>query len=390
MRPEIDAKNLFFDSFGGEHPHIVISHGRLELLGNHTDHNHGLCLVASASIGITGAFEERQDGYVKVKSEGYPSIEFPISDLSLHPEEKGTTKALIRGVLYALQQAGCKIGSGGFSAALVNDIAAGSGVSSSACFESLIGGIASFLWNDNKIDSLVLAKAGQFSENVYFGKPCGLLDQIGTSFGGINYLDFKSPENPAIEPLEWKLPLDIVLVNPGSSHAKLTGLYASIPSDMKEVAKTLFGKEFLRDVDPKQFFQIVSKPTPGIDERKKFRAQHFFDENVRVLQARKAILENDPGLFLDAVVKSQISSAMFLQNTMVPGAYEGSMQQCVDQASHYLEGGAIRIMGGGFGGSCIAFIPKNASDRFIAAMKQKYGAKAVSKMAILPDGPKAY
>lgn len=385
MRPEIDAKSLYFDCFGEGSPHIATSHGRLEMLGNHTDHNHGLCLVAGASIGITSAFCPRQDGYVKIKSEGYPPIEFPISDLDNHPNEKGTTKSLTRGVLAYLKEKGYEIK--GFSAAMVSDIPSGAGVSSSACYEALIGAIASYLAG-KAIDPLLLAKASQFAENVYFGKPCGLLDQIGVCYGGVNYLDFKDPENPLVEPLKWNLPFDIILINQGKGHGKLTNLYASIPADMKEVAKTLFGKEYLRDVDPKLFLSTVSRPTPGVDERKKMRAQHFFDENIRVLQSRRAILMGQSEDFLDAVRRSQLSSQMYLGNTMVPGIYEGSMQQCIDFSLVHIGGGAIRIMGGGFGGSCIAFLPRNQSEGFLNNIARAYGPKAAYKVEIPEGGPK--
>lgn len=389
MKNERISKDLFFDCFGDQETKTILSHGRLEILGNHTDHNHGLSLVGAASIGITATFAKREDNWIRLKSAGYPMIEIDLNDLELRKKELGTSSGLVRGICRRMKELGYSVGTG-FSAAADSDIFPGAGVSSSACFESLIVGIISYLYNDNKVSSLEMAKIGQYAENVYFGKPCGILDQIGTSFGGLCYVDFKDPNNPIVEPLHFPFNLDVVLINTGGSHANLTNYYASIPADMKEVAKGVFGCEYLREVDPKDFMSKMSRPTIGVSERAKLRAQHFFDENLRVLSARKAICLDDPLTFLDCVAKSQLSSKVFLANTMVPGQYQGSPQECVDLASQHVEGGAVRIMGGGFAGSCIAFIPKNATERFIEAMSKIYGSSNVLRMEMPEGGPRVY
>jgi galactokinase len=330
-----NTRELFTKTFGAVPSEKVYSHGRLEIIGNHTDHNHGLCLVAGASMGIEAEVAANDFGIIKIISEGYPSFSFKIDELDKNPQEAGTSLAITRGIAFKLKEAGYKIG--GFYAALTSDIFPGAGVSSSACYESLIVSIFSHLFNQDKVSPLEEAKIGQFAEREYFGKPCGLLDQVGTSFGGIDYLDFKSTENPIVENLKWDLPLEIVLVNTGGSHANLTPLYASIPSDMFLVAKRIFGKEYLREVDPADFERWITSPNESVPVLARLRAQHFFDENRRVLDARKAILEHDVDTFLNCIRFSSFSSKTMLQNTIANGDYEHSPQKALDLAERFLQ-----------------------------------------------------
>jgi galactokinase len=380
------TRDLFVNTFGAVASETCSSHGRLEIIGNHTDHNHGLCLVAGASMGIEAEVVANGFDTVKVISEGYPSFSFRIDELDKRPEEKGTSLALTRGILFKLKELGYKIG--GFYAALTSDIFPGAGVSSSACYESLIVAIVSHLFNHDSISPLEEAKVGQFAEREYFGKPCGLLDQIGTSFGGIDYLDFKSTENPIVENMKWDLPLDIILVNTGGSHANLTPLYAQIPSDMFLVAKTMFGKEYLREVAPSDFQAKIGMPIAEVPVRARLRAQHFFDENRRVLDARKAILEHDVETFLSCIRFSAFSSKTLLQNTIANGDYEHSPQKALDIAERYLRGGAARIMGGGFAGSIIGFTLYDRTEYFMENMAKVYGEKNVVKVSVVPGGPR--
>jgi len=379
------TKQLFEKAFGSLPSERVYSHGRLEIVGNHTDHNHGLCLVAGASMGIEAEVAKTDSGIVRIVSEGYPSFSFSSSDLAKRPEEAGTSLAITRGILFGLKEKG--FGVGGFSAALTNDIFPGAGVSSSACYESLIVSILSHLYNGGLVSPIDMAKIGQFAEREYFGKPCGLLDQVGTSFGGIDFLDFKSTEEPIVEPMKWDLPLKIVLVNTGGSHANLTPLYASIPSDMFAVAQKIFGKSNLREVPAPVFFKAIAHPLDGVSELAKLRAQHFFDENQRVLTARKAVLEHDVGAFLEAISLSSLSSTSFLQNTIANGDYEHSPQKALDLAKNHLSGGACRIMGGGFAGSIICFLPPEKAEAFKKAMGEYYGSRNVVSVSIVDGGP---
>ena len=211
-------------------PSLLKSHGRLEIIGNHTDHNHGLCLVAGASMGIEAAFAKSNDDLIEIASEGYPVFRVKVGDRAKRENEKGKSQGLLRGVMDGLLNLGYQVG--GFRAVCHSDIFPGAGVSSSACFESLLVKIFSLLFNEDKVTPLEMTKIGQYAEREYFGKPCGLLDQIGTSFGDICFLDFAKIDDPIVRPIEYRLPLNIVLVNSGGSHARLTPYYAAIPARM--------------------------------------------------------------------------------------------------------------------------------------------------------------
>ncbi|HAS56806.1 MAG TPA: galactokinase [Firmicutes bacterium] len=380
-----ECKEEFESTFFYSPSYYFFSHGRLEILGNHTDHNHGLCLVSSVDMGITAAVNKDDNGFAEIYSSGYKPIKFPISSLERKEEEKGTSLSLCKGVLSKCKELGYKIG--GFKAYFVSDIFPGAGVSSSACYESLIVKIISTLYNDDKISSLEMAKIGKYAENVYFGKPCGLLDQIGTSFGGVIYVDFASLEEPVLENINFDLPLKIILINSGGSHAQLTPLYASIGLDMKSVAQNVFDKPYLRLVSPKEYFMRIAMPNNSVSERAKLRATHFFNENERVLKAKKALSMNDATSFVDCINASSLSSQTLLCNTMVPGHYEGSPQQAIDRLRPFAKEGGIRIMGGGFAGSIIAFVyPKDFSS-FMSAAISLYGKNNVKSVSILKDGP---
>ncbi len=386
MIKEKETTALFEKNFGGaKGSHLYFSHGRIELLGNHTDHNHGLCLVGGVDMGITCLARKNDDNIVEIVSEGYRLVKFGIDDLTPSKEEVGTSIAITKGILYRMKEKGFLIG--GFVAAMTSDIFPGAGVSSSACYEALIAKIVSDLYNQDSLSPLEMAKIGKYAENVYFGKPSGLLDQIGASFGGVSFVDFADTENPIVEKTEFDLPLSIVLVNTGGSHADLTPLYASIPADMKKVASAIFGKEVLREVGEEEFNQKINAPTPFVSERAKMRAHHFFDENQRVKRAYEALLHHDVSTFLRCVNESQLSSYALLANTMPPGQYEGSPQQGIDAALPLLNGGAVRIHGGGFAGSILAFLPFDAKESFIAKMSSYYGKENVRPVVLLQGGP---
>ncbi len=380
---ETDA--IFYKEFGDIKRKHYFAHGRIEILGNHTDHNNGLALVAGSSLGITCACCPNSLDLVRLSSYGFRPFEAHLSDLAPKEEEKGTSLALVKGVLFALRKLGYKIG--GFFASCYSDIPSGSGVSSSACFESLIGEIINDLFNEGKIPQKDLAFACQYAEVVFFGKPCGILDQIGCCYGGVNYVDFKNPEDPIVEPLEFNFPLTPVLVITPSSHDGLTSLYASIGKDMKEVACNVFGKKCLREVAPEDFYQRITNPTVGVSEIAKLRATHFFDENRRVLDARKAILERDEATFLRCVELSGESSRAMLQNTMVPGHYKDSPQEAIDVARRFLTDGKCRIMGGGFAGSILCFPVPSRKQEFIDALSSVYGKENVIDDCFYKGGP---
>lgn len=380
------AQALYKNEFGVPATRLFFAHGRVEVIGNHTDHQGGVCLVGGVDLGLTAAVTPNRDGAIRIVSQGYAPFMFHIDELRLKKGEKGTTMAITKGILAKFKELGFKIG--GFSAAICSDLPAGSGLSSSAAIEALLAQILNVFYNDSKIDALTLAKIGQYAENVYFGKPCGLLDQIGVCFGGLHYLDFKDPENIEITPVEYTLPLRMVLVNTGGSHAGLTDYYASIPADMFSVAHNLMGIEKLGDADMKEWLRKVCVPCSGVSEIAKMRAQHFYDECLRVKQAKQALEERNCDSFLEKIRLSHYSSQTLLNNTFAPGRYEGSPQQAVDLANQLIGHGACRIVGGGFAGSILCFVYPDDEAEFKKNMAAYYGQKNVLSIHLDPGGAK--
>lgn len=379
------AKKIFASSFHSEGEKFV-SYGRLEIIGNHTDHQGGHCLVAGCSLGLHGYLSKADDGLVSIASEGYGKFNFPAGDLTMKDSEKFSSIGLVRGVMSYLSSHGFKVGA--FRASLTSDIFSGAGVSSSAAYELFVGEAINHLFNGDSIPRIVLAKAGQYAENVYFGKASGLLDQCGSSFGGLSYLDFHEAENPIVKP--FPIPsffdsLHIVLVNPGLSHAGLSHLYSEMPLEMRLVAKKLFGKEILSQVEPKEFYEkiFLDKELPL---RPKQRALHYFDEDARVGRAYEAMKGNNLEWFLELERESQISQTAWLQNVMVPGQYNGSPLEAVERAKEVLKKGASRVMGGGLVGSSINFVPDEEFAPFMKLMIAYYGEKGVREVSIPPFG----
>lgn len=380
------VKEKFERSFGSLEQYPFFAHGRVEVLGNHVDHNGGVCLVGGIDLGITAIAGKIEEAKIEVDSEGYPPFTIDLHDLEKKEEEEGKPIAIVKGVLKALHNLG--YGIGGFVLSCLSDIPGGSGLSSSACFESLICQIVSDLFNEGKISKEDMAFASQYSETVYFGKPCGLLDQIGAVYGGLCYVDFKDEDHPYIEPLDYKLPLKLAIVVTPSSHEGLTGEYAKIGSGMKKVAKNGFNKDRLRDVSEEDFAKANGLPILGVNETQKLYAQHFFEENKRVLDARRAILENRADEFVSCVAMSQFSSANYLHNTFLQGRYNGSPQEAMDLLSPYIGEGASRIEGGGFAGSALFVLPPASVDGFMKKAKGIYGENKVFLLDFFEGGAK--
>ena len=274
---------------------------------------------------------------------------------------------------------------------MTSDIGTGIGVSSSAAFELILGQIINVLFNDGKIDRLVLAKAGQYSENYFYNKKSGLLDQIGVAYGGVNLIDFGNIDQPNVVKLDFPFKdIHFVLVNPGGSHSGLSADYSSIPDSMTNVAGH-FGKKYLRDVGEKAFNdELLEEKEHGhshFDDIDRHRAIHFFAENRRVIDAIKAMKENDEAGFLKAINDCQHSCQNHLFNTQVEGKYAGSPQEAVDYANAILTDGACKINGGGFMGSIICFVKDKEVDSFIAKMKKRYGEEQVIELFLRNDGP---
>lgn len=355
--------------------------GRFEILGNHTDHNHGLCCAATCDLQIYGFLGRRDDNIVEVFSVGYNPFKVSLDELIPNKEDFASSIGLTKGVAKYLLDKGYKVG--GFNLYTDSSIFPGAGVSSSAAFESLIAQIFNVLYNDGKIEKILLAKAGQYAENNFFGKKSGLLDQIGTGFGDISYIDFEDIVNPKVEEIGFPFDdLHFVIVNTGGSHAELNDLYSSIPEDMWNAAKKT-GHQFLREGSIEEI-----KNCPNLSEMEANRARHFYGENERVKQMKIALNNKNKDLFLKLINESRKSSTELLKNMMVEDKYEGSPLQACDRAMEIMHNeGACKINGGGFAGSIICVVPSEYLDRFIKEMGTFYGPQNVKEVHVNPNGP---
>ncbi len=370
--------------FNRKNAMIFSAAGRTEIAGNHTDHNLGLVIGASINLDTIAAVSKRDDNTVVLHSEGFPVCNISLDDLSVHEEEKNTTASILRGIAGAFRERGTAIG--GWEANLMTDVAVGSGLSSSASVEVLVAQIFNTLYNNGKLGSLELARIGQYAENVYFGKPSGLLDQICCATGGIVGIDFKDRDNPVVTPLELDLSefeLTMVITNTHGCHADLTDEYASVPPEMREVA-ALFGKENLREVDYNAFMSSLGELRKKLgNDRALLRAYHFFTENERVRFMLDEIRNCDIDTFLYNVNESGTSSFCFLQNVYPSSApREQGLSLAIALSQHILDGeGAVRIHGGGFAGTVQAYVPDHLLSRYIKEMEALFGKGSCTKIA---------
>ena len=378
--------NSLFKDYYGELPEKYFScGGRFEILGNHTDHNHGLCLASSCDLAISAGVKKTKGLTIRFKSEGFEEDIVDIHELIPSEKEYATSKGLIKGVAYYLVKNGYKVGA--FDAFSVSTVFKGAGVSSSAAFELLVGQIFNDLYNEGKVPLLDLCKAGKFAENEFFGKKSGLLDQIGVGYGGVVGIDFSNIDNPQVKRI--KFPFDdlhFVLINTGGDHSSLSDLYSQIPLDMHNAAKAT-GNNFLMETNIKEVEEVEDKLT----QMEYNRAVHFFSENERVKKAIKALELKNKKMFLDAINESRVSSTNNLRNMMVENQYAGSPLEACDLFLKASEGkGAIKINGGGFAGSVIAVIETPYLDKVIRIMREKYGYNNVKEIFIRNEGPKAF
>lgn len=375
-----NAFSKFKELFNVDEAYICSSSGRVELLGNHTDHNGGRVMCCAISLDTLAFFLPNNSDEINVFSEGYGKITINLSDLSL--TDQGTTKALIKGVAKGLIDAGFKVG--GFNAYVTSTVLNGAGISSSAAFEVMIAEIFNFLFNEEKISCEQKVKAAHFAENVYFGKPCGLLDQSAIAYGGLKKLDFKDQGTIKVENVEGNLDkYTLILINTGGSHANLTDEYAAIPAEMKAAAGA-FGKERLIDLDENEFYNAeVLKSLP---DRAVNRAIHFFEENKRVDRAAKALNSGDYEGFLRCVKESGISSLCKLQNCYVAGSSDQSIPRALYISEKYLNGGVNRVHGGGFAGTILNIVKNEDADTFIENTSKFYGKENVIKLKVRKNG----
>ncbi len=365
---------------------LVSAPGRTEIGGNHTDHNRGRVLAASVNLDALCAATARDDLTVRFHSEGYPAIEMDLRDLSVQPEEEGTTRALIRGVAAGMQEKGYRIG--GFDAAVTSTVAGGSGLSSSAALEVMLTGVLDALYNSFDMPYVLRAQIGQKAENQYFGKPSGLLDQMASAAGGLVTVDFRDTDHPEVQALQYdfaKKGYSLVVVATGGSHADLTDEYAAIPAEMKTVA-SCFGQTFLRDVTIPQLLEKAGEIRQKAGERALMRAFHFVAENDRVPEQVAALEEDRISDFLRMINDSGRSSYMYLQNVYSPKT-DQSLSLALCMAEQMLQGkGAWRIHGGGFAGTTLNFVPTAETEDFVQTMNSVFGDGACKVLNIRPEG----
>ena len=365
---------------------LVSAPGRTEIGGNHTDHNRGRVLAAAVNLDTLAAVSPREDMIVNLHSDGYPALRLDLSDLSVHEEEKGTTAALIRGVAARMQELGYKIG--GFDACANSTVAPGSGLSSSAAFEVMVCAILDSLYNGFIIDYKLRAKISQHAENIYFGKPSGLLDQMASSAGGLVTVDFKQ-DDPEVRPMSFNFAAQgyaLVVVATGGSHADLTDDYAAIPDEMKQVA-AYFDEPYLRRVRHEEFLQAIPELRGKVSDRAILRAMHFFQENERVGKQVAALDKGDLFAFLWEIICSGRSSYMYLQNVYANPA-DQSLSLALAMAEEKLlhADGAWRIHGGGFAGTTLNFVPQKVLGDFVRTMEAAFGRHCCHVLDIRPEG----
>ena len=362
--------------------------GRTEISGNHTDHQHGCVLAAAVNLETVAEVEMNGADLIRVQSEGYPLVEVDLNDFTVHEEDKNTTAALIRGVAAAFAQRGAKLK--GFDAQVRSTVLPGSGLSSSAAFEVLIGTICNELFFDRKLSPVEIAQVGQYAENVYFGKPCGLMDQTASSVGGMVFIDFADPAVPVVEKIDFdfeKAGHALCIIDSGADHADLTEEYAAIPGELKQVS-AFFGKEVLRNIPEADFFAALPELRHRVPDRAILRAIHFYQENKRVQRQAQALREGNIETFLRLVTESGRSSWMYLQNITPAGAIEHQdVAVALALCDTLLQGkGAFRVHGGGFAGTVQAFVPLEMLDSFKEGMERVLGEGKCHVLSIRSEG----
>lgn len=383
-----ELERLFESRFGAKPSRWFSAPGRSEICGNHTDHNRGKVMAAAVNLDVIAAVEPTDDGTVTVKSVGHEENRVDISELSALESEKNTSTALVRGVLAGFKARGYKIG--GFNAYTQSDVLKGSGLSSSAAFEVLIGTILSGLYNGGEVSPVEIAKIAQFAENAYFGKPSGLMDQMASSVGGFTKIDFADPEKPLIEAVSLDLEAhghSLCIVDTKGSHADLTPDYAAIPAEMKAAA-AFFGKDCLRGVSKAEIIANLPALREKVGDRAVLRALHFADENVRVDCLAEAIKSGDFAAFLSVIDRSGESSYKYLQNVYsCAHPEEQGVSLAIYLAKSLLDGeGAARVHGGGFAGTIQAFVPKHKLESFISGMEGVFGEGSCHVLNVRPFG----
>ena len=371
-----------FKAETGKTGYMASSSGRVEVIGNHTDHNGGVAVGCAISLDTIAMFLPEENGVITVKSEGYPDVVVDIFSDREMPH--GSSDALVKGICEGFLKRGYK--AGGFTALTTSNVAGGAGVSSSASFEILICEILNFLYNDGKVSEKEKVFISQYAENVHFGKPCGLLDQSAIAFGGLTLLDFRKKGD--VEPRHIECDLDeytLVLVDTGGDHKHLTGEYASITDEMGAVS-AYFGKERLIEVDEDEFYAAPPGLKQKLNGRAIMRAIHFYNENKRVYALAQALADGDYESFLKCVGDSGVSSQTYLQNCFPQGDTEQLIPTALAIGKKYLHGGANRVHGGGFAGTTLNVLQNDCVEEFVNKMSKIYGKEKVLPLKVRKVG----
>ena len=378
----------FAAAFGGAPERYFSAPGRTEIGGNHTDHQRGRVLAAAVNLDTVAAVRVNGTDTIRILSQGYPLCEVDVKELTSRADEINTTPALIRGVAARFAQLGCEVR--GFDAYCESTVLPGSGLSSSAAYEVLIGTIVNHLFFEGKVSQAEVAQIGQYAENVFFGKPCGLMDQTASAVGNLVTIDFFDKEHPVIQPVNFDFSAcghALCIIDTRASHADLTDEYAAIPNEIKAVCAH-FGKEVLSQIDEAEFYAAIPALRKSCGDRAVLRAVHFYQDNARVPRQVAALEAGDFAAFLKLVKESGHSSYMYLQN-VIPAGYKEHQDVAIALAlcEHYLQGkGAYRVHGGGFAGTVQAFVPFEILEDFRAGIDSVLGEGACHVLSIRPQG----
>lgn len=380
----------FKSTYGADEVALFSAPGRTEIGGNHTDHQHGRVLAGAVNLDNIAVAAKNNTHTIRVKSVGYPEFQVDLNDLSIDESRFYTSDSIVRGINARMKELGYKIG--GFDVCIEGHVPKGSGLSSSASFEVLIGAIISHLFNDGKLDPVENAIIGQWAENNYFGKPCGLMDQTACSVGGLITIDFKNPSKPIVKEVDFDFVstgYSLVITDVGGGHDDPASQaeYASLPTEMKSVAKVL-GADVLREVTLDQIVEKIPEIRKVTGDRAILRAYHFQGDNQRVVEQVAALERNDFNGFLEMVVESGYSSYMYNQNIYdVTHKDEQVVSLALALSEMVLKGkGAWRVHGGGFGGTIQAFVPSNLTDLYIKTLEHVYGKDSCHKLFIRSKG----
>ncbi len=387
----LGAIDKFTELFGGGRDVNLYSvSGRSELAGNHTDHNCGKVIAASINLDIIAVVAENGTSKINLKSEGFNQISIDYREYS-EPNHThfGTSASIIAGMCRGFANNGHKLG--GFDAYCTSNVLRGSGLSSSAAFEDMIGNILNHEFNGGHVSNVEIAQLAQYAENVFFGKPCGLMDQVACAYGGIVAIDFKDNKNPKIEKVDFDLSeqgYNLCIVDTGGNHADLTDDYASVPTEMKAVA-SLFGKANLRECGEKEVIENVKEIREKLGDRALMRAFHFFEENKRVSEMQTALDGADLRSYFDCVLKSGRSSFCYLQNVYTTkniGEQGLSLALCLTDGFMKGKEGAFRVHGGGFAGTIQAYVKEDDVEEYRALMDSVFGEGACLVLRVRQHG----